>query len=171
MEPFAALSLASNVVQFVQFTSGLIRTAVEIHESSSGCTDDMMTLDAVYGHLGDLSHGLCSRSENDTIGLGTDGFAKSVLAIKSLALSCKTDCDSLLSMVGKLKMQEGLGGLRHSFYVALKGVWRQKDIIVLKKRLNEAQITMTLHICVIARYLLSPLKPVSHDPKPLIECM
>ena len=161
MEPLAALSLASNVVQFVQFTSGLIRTAVEIHESSSGCTDDMMTLDAVYGRLGDLSHGLCSHSENDTIGLGADGFAKSVLAIKSLALSCKTDCDSLLSIVGKLKTQEGSGGLRRSFYVALSGVWRQKDIIVLKNRLNEAQITMTLHICVIARYFVVAFETTS----------
>jgi hypothetical protein len=56
MDPLTALGLAGNVVQFVQFASSLIQTVVEIRQSSAGCTADVLTLDMVYGQLGDLSN-------------------------------------------------------------------------------------------------------------------
>ncbi|RYP12088.1 hypothetical protein DL767_011483 [Monosporascus sp. MG133] len=55
MEPLAAVGLASNVVQFVQFLSSLIHTAVEIHRSSSGITQDILTLDDLYEQLTDFN--------------------------------------------------------------------------------------------------------------------
>jgi hypothetical protein len=173
MDPLTALGLASNVVQFVQFTSGLIQTAVEIRRSSAGCTADILSLDSLYGQLNDFNDGLALSHENASGYLNGPGrelpkSAQNITSFRTLSLLCKSDCEKLLQAVDKLKVQGGSRGHWQSFRTALKMVLGNDKIEDLERRLNRTQMTMTLHICTIARYVCGfisgrQLHPASRD--------
>ncbi|KAI0185799.1 hypothetical protein EV127DRAFT_306135, partial [Xylaria flabelliformis] len=154
MDPLTAVGLAGNVVQFVQFTSDLIQTAVEIHKSSTGCSADVLTLDSLYQQLSDFNDGFSSGSKNahgylhERGGKSTQGLP----SFQVLSLRCKSDCKELLSVVKTLKKQHGPGKRWQSFRTALRIVWEKDRIEELEKRLNRTQTSMTLQICTIASH-------------------
>ena len=157
MDPLTALGLASNVVQFVQFTSDLIQTVVEIRRFSAGCTADILSLDSLYGQLNNFNVGLALSHENASgylNGLGRElpKSAQNITSFRTLSLLCKSDCEKLLQVVDKLKAQDGSRRHWQSFRTALKIVWGKDKIEELERRLNRTQMTMTLHICTITRY-------------------
>ena len=145
------LSLASNVLQFVQFTTDVIKSSAEIRKSSSGGTGDVLTLDTVYSRLGDLSAVLGSHPDHPAPDSFPSSTLKTVFAIRDLSQSCKEDCDNLLGIISKLKAE---GGRWESFRVALRKALKQNDIAQLEERLGRHQISLTLHICTIARCVI-----------------
>ena len=58
MDAVTALGLAAAVVQFVQFTGGLVSTSAKIFRSPHGAYADNLTLEAVYQKLRRLSEEL-----------------------------------------------------------------------------------------------------------------
>jgi hypothetical protein len=159
MDPLTALGLASNIVQFVQFALGLVQTAVEVRGSSAGCTAHVLTLETLYGQLNDFNVELTSSHDNANSYLNRQGSesesVKYVTSFRTLSLLCKSDCARLLRVVDKLKMQDGSRGRWQSFRIALKILWEKDEIEQLEGRLNKTQVTMTLHICTISRYVCS----------------
>ncbi|KAI0100085.1 hypothetical protein GGR51DRAFT_378842 [Nemania sp. FL0031] len=149
MESLAALGLASNVIQFISFASKLISTSLEIHESLSGCTDDVSILDTVYGRLNKLSAGLRTRSEKGLF----DSLEphENVEAIIDLSRACEADCRKLMTIVKNIKLGAGLKGpkLWLSFKAAVKAAIEKNEIIRLEERLSRTQVALTLHICTI----------------------
>ncbi|KAI1740933.1 hypothetical protein F4680DRAFT_447784 [Xylaria scruposa] len=154
MDPLTAVGLASNVVQFVHFTSDLIHTAVKIHKSSIGCTDDVLTLDSLYQQLSAFNDGFSSGSKNAHGYLNGRGneSTQGIPSFHALSLLCKSDCEKLLSVVDTLKKQHGPRKHWQSFRTALRMVWEKDKIEELEKRLNRIQTTMTLQICTIASH-------------------
>ncbi|KAK3368129.1 hypothetical protein B0H63DRAFT_528511 [Podospora didyma] len=152
MEPIAALGLASNVAQFLQFASSLIQTAVEIRNSSSGCTSDVLTLDSLYGQLNDFNNKLMSKNGivRGCVDPPSRASTIDVTSFQVLSDLCRTDCEKLLHAVAKLKVKDGTSGRWQSFRTALKAVWKKEEIKELERRLHNTQTTMTLHICTIA---------------------
>ncbi|KAI1746926.1 hypothetical protein F4782DRAFT_522894 [Xylaria castorea] len=138
MDPLTAVGLASNVVQFVQFTSNLIQTAVEIHRSSTGCTTDVLTLDALYRHLSDFNNELASGRNNASGYLNGRGSESTygVPSFRTLSMLCQSDCEKLLSVVGTLKKQHGSTKRWHSFRTALKMFWEKDEIEHLEDRVR-----------------------------------
>ncbi|KAL6399370.1 hypothetical protein AUP68_17916 [Ilyonectria robusta] len=153
IDPLEALGLASNVVQFVQFTSNLIHNAVAIHRYSAGCTTDILTLDTLYGQLNDINTRLKSSYDNASGYLNGQGwdYTRDVTSCRKLSLLCKSDCEKLLKLVGELKIQDGPQARWKSFRAALKMEWKKENIEGLEQRLHKTQTTMTLHICNITR--------------------
>ncbi|KAJ5360510.1 hypothetical protein N7517_009701 [Penicillium concentricum] len=154
MDPLTALGLASNVVQFVQFASNLVKIAVEVRRSSSGCTDDILTLDTLYGQLNDFNSELLSGRDNASSYLNGPGSKsnKNSTSLRTLSLLCQSDCEKLLLVVRKLKVQDGSRGRWQSFRTALKSLWEKEDIEDLERRLQRTQMTMTFHICALASH-------------------
>ncbi|KAJ8133152.1 hypothetical protein O1611_g474 [Lasiodiplodia mahajangana] len=153
MDPLTAIGLAGNVIQFVQFTSDLTRTAVEICKSPTGCAADILTLDSLYQQLNNFNDRLASgHSSTMSAQLGGRSCASAldIPSFRELSLLCKSDCEKLLSVVGTLKGKGGPGKRWQSFRTALRMVWRKEEIEELEKRLNRTQTTMTLHICTFA---------------------
>lgn len=153
MDPVTALGLASNVVQFVQFASDLVKTAIEVRRSSSGCTADILTLDTLYGQLNDFNAELLSGRDNASSYLNGPGSKsdKNATSFRTLSLLCQSDCEKLLLVVRKLQVQDGSRGRWQSFRTALKSLWEKEDIRDLERRLQRTQMTMTFHICALAR--------------------
>ncbi|KAJ5724852.1 hypothetical protein N7493_006580 [Penicillium malachiteum] len=109
MDPLTALGLASNIVQFVRFASDLIKTAVELRRSSSEYTDNFLELDTLYGQLNDFNAELISGQENARRYLDGPGSKsdKKHSSLRTLSRLCQSDCEKLLNVMRKLKVQDG----------------------------------------------------------------
>lgn len=170
MDPLTAFGLAANVVSFVSFASGLIKTSVELYRSGSDTTSDILTLDKVYGDLRTLSSRL-ERTAHDNARpqvptLDECEMEKTVLAVKGLAKACKEDCDKLLQITDKLRLRRGdFGSKWKSFRVAMTKVWKEGDIEEIEERLHQRQATLTLHVCTISRYCPSSQSYSYVNPK------
>jgi hypothetical protein len=64
MDPLTCVGLASNIAQFVHFSSALINGALEIYESAAGMTEENRSLTAVITDLNRLSADIESQSQN-----------------------------------------------------------------------------------------------------------
>lgn len=155
MDPLTAISLASNVVSFVQFASELFKSTREIHRSANGCAKDVESLDSIYGHLRTLSDALKptefnERSNPDILSEGSTSSTSPNLEsmdVHGLAALCKADCDILLNITQKLKSGTASASKWTSFRYALKGALNDKAISGLQQRLRNIQTTITLSIC------------------------
>jgi hypothetical protein len=155
MDPITALGLASNAVQFLSFGTELLKTARAIHRTTSTGVSEVLTLEKVYGDLKNLNSELLSGCANSSSYLNGPGSQpdQQNTSFRTLILSCQTDCEKLLDIVEKLKMQDGSKGRWQSFRTALKVFWAKDEIDELKSRLTRAQTSIIYHICVLARYV------------------
>ncbi len=65
MDPFASLSIAAAVIQFIDFGSKLVSGTYEIYRSLDGLTDEISELSSRTGRLGALASSLASPSAAD----------------------------------------------------------------------------------------------------------
>lgn len=154
MDPLTAISLASNVVSFVQFASELFKSTRDICESANGCDAEVVSLECIYGHLRTLSDALKpadtdERSEPEILSEATTLTSPNVesMDVRGLAALCKADCDSLLEMARKLKSGSASTSKWKGFRLALKKAGMDNAISSLVQRLNNVQTTITLSIC------------------------
>lgn len=157
MDPLTAFGLAANVISFVSFASGLIKTSVELHRSGADATGDVLSLEKVYEDLGALSTTLARTAHHNSRPwvptLDECEVENTVLAVKRLAELCKEDCDKLLQITDKLRLRRGdFGSKWKSFRTAMKKVWKEGDIEEIEERLHQRQVALTLHVCTISRY-------------------
>ncbi|KAI1457452.1 hypothetical protein F4805DRAFT_428754 [Annulohypoxylon moriforme] len=144
MEPLSALSLAGNILQFIEFTTKLLSSSVEIYKSSTGTLVSRDALEIKCRQLSDLSNGFVTTSRS------TQPSA-SELALRSIANSCRDDCARLVTALNSLKVDGGNHRVWKSFRAALKSAWKEdQEIESLTNKLKELQSTMTLHICAIS---------------------
>ena len=96
MVSLSAISLASNIIDFIGFSWGLIKGTKEIYRSTKGTLDENERLEVVIRDLGRISKNL-SRD--------TTGSTDSELAVKQLAEDCREDSAQLLAHLEKLKVR------------------------------------------------------------------
>ncbi|KAI0111800.1 hypothetical protein F4814DRAFT_423620 [Daldinia grandis] len=154
MDPLTAFGLSASIVQFIGFASDLISKSREIHSSSKGSTDEVETLDTVYGQLRNLSSSLETSFQRDLLieEIKEKEIVHHVLAISDLASTCKLNCDRLLETVRELKGKNGAHTRWKSFKLALKTVWKDNKIADLEQSLHYTQTTLILHICAMTSY-------------------
>ena len=152
MEALAALSLASNVVQFVVFVSDLISTSAEISRSTQGASRQTLELKRVFGSLSDfdcrLRYGEDSRRENDRApGLREllvnhkdlqpcVELQSHIQPLEGLATECVALCGELLVTVQRLEMKERRCRPFQSFIAALRTTWNSRTIRDLEERIG-----------------------------------
>lgn len=166
MDPITAISLASNVISFVQFASDLVKSTREIHGSTTGCAAGVRSLDHIYGRLRILSDTL--KPPEDGEGMAPENLSEKTgslathvvesMDVHGLAALCKADCDSLLEITRKLKSGSGSTGKWHSFRIALRKAWKQSTITELEQRLSKIQSAITLEICTSMKYVSRTLR-------------
>ncbi|KAK7976616.1 hypothetical protein PG989_015079 [Apiospora arundinis] len=145
MEPLTALGLAANVAQFLGYGTKLIATAKEVHSSSEGVTQQISTLDTLYGKLGTLSSVLRLPSQPPGK-MGWDAVTYET-AIQDIARVCQDDCNKLLELTKQLKRGDGHSTRFSSLKIALKTMRKSNQINELEQRLHRTQQTLTLQIC------------------------
>lgn len=161
MEPLSALGLACNIIQFIDFTRKLIHDGVEIYTSKLGSTNGNLELESLYGQLSDLSSQLLdvgengpdySASEQEDSSRRTEPCDKGLVA---LANGCRKDCDKIIEVVRKLRIDGKSHRRWRSFRAALEYAWGgEGKIRTLQQTLRDRQNALTLYICSIIRLLL-----------------
>ena len=145
MDPFSALGLASNVVQFIDFGSKLISESHTIYKSASGSSTGSIELELIYSDLNELTKGLQSATQSNRQLLSADEAA-----LRQLADSCSTVATELLNVVNTLKVDKNSKHRKwQSFRQAIKSVWKQADIDNLQKRLADFRAQLTLRLVAI----------------------
>lgn len=168
MEALAALGLAGNVVQFVDFVSQLISTGSEIAGSVQGTTERTLELEKVYDSLNTFSSrlhvaGNHASNNKDTEGLRgllanlaessqRDELQSHVRSIEELAADCNVLCQQLLETVRKFRVKRSSSRLLKSFLAALKMAWSSKKIQDLEERINRYRKMISLHFFPLLRY-------------------
>jgi hypothetical protein len=125
MEPLVALSIATAVVQFIDFSAKLIHGAKEIHHSSSGLTEEDRSLEYVTAEM----HKLSMRLAPSYSGPETDDER----ALRSLASECKDLAAKIVKLYKGLAPKDP-----KSKRAAFSSAWRNKMNESTKRELEKS---------------------------------
>ncbi|KKA17644.1 hypothetical protein T310_8412 [Rasamsonia emersonii CBS 393.64] len=101
LDPLTCLSLASNIVQFVSFTSDLISKSHQIYKSTTGTLIENTELEAITLNLESISKGFVLQPPK-----GTFNKFETDEALYNLSKDCQRASQDLLNGLHKLKSGE-----------------------------------------------------------------
>ena len=137
MDPVAALGLAGNIVQFVDFSCKVLQDTKGLYKSTTGASAENDVLEVICRDLIDLDNALTAPSAPGAI---PD-------SMRSLASMCKEVAAELLGIFDKIRVREPRQKWK-SFVQALRTVWKKERIEELLKRMeslrNETQYRLQL---------------------------
>ncbi|OIW32071.1 hypothetical protein CONLIGDRAFT_612403 [Coniochaeta ligniaria NRRL 30616] len=156
MDPISALGLAANVLQFLQFTTGLFGSAQRLYVSASDASADCQHLENVYSRLSELNVALqTSQSRTASTAQPSSHWDN----LKALAQKCDSDCQELLSATAKLKVKNApKRRWWKCFHKALLEVWTQEELRRIKCRIEDYQGSMTVYLCAISAEGIETIK-------------
>jgi hypothetical protein len=132
MDPFAALGVAGNIIQFVDFAFKLISESREIHHATDGMGADVRLLDLIIIDVVHHNQRIASSNSQDS-------------ALQRLIQECHILGGELLDGLNKLKGCEGQSKWA-SLVIALKRVWKQNKIDSLSDRIAKVQARIAHHV-------------------------
>jgi len=155
LDPLTALSLASNIVQMVDFAGRVVAKCRHIH--IHGELPEHHELEIVTADLSRLSAKLKAQDrvpapsqkqlKDESEAQRTQRAKDSALA--ELSTTCIKISDELLDRLFKYKVPDGISRTKwKSFREALEQVWKKKDLDELASRLAEIRNQMTFHVLV-----------------------
>lgn len=131
MEALAALGLAANVAQFVEYAWRMLSSTQTIYRSSGNLLPHNVALETISQHATQLSNDI----EVD---------ADSPPSVKKLAAECKAIAEDLLGALNTLKAKKGQTKWA-CFIIALKDARSSSQIQSLFERLTNIQTQMNAH--------------------------
>ena len=150
LDPLSALSLASNVVQFIDFGSRLISEIQEIRQSASGLTkeniDFLFTAEA-FRRKSDILFA------NPTDGIGSSSLPLSRSALQEFVVPCRQVSDELIAILEGLKVMEPRKR-QQSFRQALRSITKRRKIKELVAKMGILRKLVDSHLITILRSLL-----------------
>ncbi|KAF1961010.1 hypothetical protein CC80DRAFT_489231 [Byssothecium circinans] len=144
MEALAAVALAGNVVQFVDFTFKLFDQARSIHQSQTGTSKGTDSLESITLDLQNLS----AQLSKDRLHLRirkTYAFHQSHKALQQLATQCHDAAAELLSALEVLKAKNP-NSKWSSFRAALASTWKRSQIDGMERTLDGYRSQIILHL-------------------------
>jgi len=157
MDPFSALSLAGNIIQFVDFGAHLLSSARELYKSPVG---SLAVHDEVALVTSDLEM-LVSRLRSSTSPrLDSEASEAEWKALRELCNEAAVVADELLKRLGTLKRSaKGKHRKWESLHLAVCSLWNEKEIkslldrlITLKEALK-TRILFSLRLVIICWHL------------------
>ena len=149
LDPFSALGLAGNIVQFVDFASKLFSKSKELYKSSSGATKENQELEDAT----DTLRRLCaSLKKVDQAGSKSAGRLNDEAVLRELANNCHVTANELLSALEHLKTRRPSKKL-HSFRMALETVWKKDKIQAMEKKLISHRTELMLLLTAMQEYV------------------
>jgi hypothetical protein len=141
MEALAAVGLAGNIVQFIDFSCKLFDQANSIYHSQSGASKGAQDLEAITESLLDLSTRLDKSLEKQY----KLGDPKAQQTLKILAKGCHDTANELVTLLQSLRAKNA-GSKWHSFRASLAGLLKESEINNLQKRLNDYRSQLIIEL-------------------------
>ena len=147
IDPLTALSIASAVVQFVDFGTKLVSKGIEIYKSADGVLADHAEQLEIFSRLAELSRGLSTSGALSTTG---KKLSPAEEALQEVTLECIRLADDFSGAIDKVKIT---GGNRKwkSFRQALKSVWRKEEIEERLVKLDRLRQQVLIHLLVVVK--------------------
>ena len=143
LDPLTSLSLASSIIQLVDFSSKLLSKSTELYRSTALL--EYVELETIAADLNRLSVNLSSTSLQTAKPTSGDEAA-----LKHLAVRSKNVSDELIAVLQDLKVRSPHRKWQ-SFRQALKSVRRKEKIQVLEKALANLQLDINSRLLNIMR--------------------
>ena len=140
MDPIAAIGLAGNIVQFVDFPWKILSETRDLYESTTGASADNDVLESISKDLINLNDALTAPSSAGAI----------PNRLRILAGQCKGVAEELLEVLDKIKVK-GSHRKWKSFMQALRSVWKKEQIENLFKRMERLRNGMQLRLPLMLR--------------------
>ena len=135
MDPFTALGVVGNILQFVDFAFKLVSDSRAIYKSSKGISADHEVLETITNDVYRLSDGLTEGAYDE---------------VNRLVRHSKDLAQEILSTLEELKTR-GPPGKLESFVQALKEMRRKDKIQKLAGQLDRLQGQLSTHLIAIMR--------------------
>lgn len=135
LDPLTALSLAGNVVQFVQFGCTLAAKAHEIYSSDSGTSEESLEMEDVTSRLLGTVHDLDNHLASVDSSTFPDSVSKSSRRLLEIADACKMIAEDILRRLEAMKIRQP-ESVWTSVRQALKIMWTKDELDALMKRLK-----------------------------------
>lgn len=141
MEALAAVSLAGNVLQFVDSVKTLISFSRQI--SSFGATEEHIELNVIVQELKGLTSRVTPPKPTDDTELTPEDES-----VRTLAAQCNQVAEELLSVLESLKVKNSVGAHARfeSVNKALLSVWKKPQIEELQRRLDRISANIEIHL-------------------------
>ncbi|KAJ4422113.1 hypothetical protein N0V82_003196 [Gnomoniopsis sp. IMI 355080] len=139
MDPFSSLSIATSVLQFLDFTAKLLSSSNEIFRSAHGSSSKALALESSCSAMKALSAKLGSSTSAPA---GGELGAK----MRNLANDCKSDCDALVVILQKLKVECQKNRRWESLKAAIKTVWGASEIRELERRIDKSRRLVAVYV-------------------------
>jgi hypothetical protein len=144
MDPFTAIGLASNVLQFIDFSYKVISGVNKIRSSATGMTPENERLSVLVEDLNvvtqNLVRGAPAKTENER-------------QLSALAANCHELSGELYQILRRLRV-----GNKNSKWEGLMVKWhsvrKEKDIDVIERRLHGYQSQILIRLQVMFRFVL-----------------
>jgi hypothetical protein len=149
LDPLTALSVAGNVVQFVDFTTKLLSKSRKIYNSADGALVENLELESVAGNLMELSSRISDafRSKADDVQLAWEDHN-----LITLCDNCRSVAEEILGLLAKLRLK-GKHGKWDSFRKALKTVGSENELDGLTRRLEGYRKQLDTLLLASLRYI------------------
>jgi predicted regulator of Ras-like GTPase activity (Roadblock/LC7/MglB family) len=148
LDPLTALSLASGIVQFVDFSAKLVAKGNELFKSAHGADVGNNELEAIATNLRGLGERLKEPLESETT---EQAMTDSDRALRKLSEQCSGVAGELIDTLDKLKVQGTSNRRWKSIRQALKCLLRKEEIDAIMTRLQQFRDELNLHILISMR--------------------
>jgi len=156
MDPLSALSIASNVIQFVDFGCKLFSRSRQLYKSLDGALSDNVVVEVLAHDLESLSNNLLlSLKENQPLGFPPQSSLEDDSALDNLCRRCYEISKKLLFKLDKLKVP-GNSKYRNweSFKKALRSSWSHEEIEEISAQLYEFRSEIEFRVLISFRYAI-----------------
>ena len=133
LDPLTALSLAGNVVQFIQFGCSLAATAHDVHTSNAGGSKENLEMEAVTSRLLQSVEDL--ESDHARAVSQTDVKTPTERRLLEISESCTMVANDILRRLQKLKLHVS-PTVWNSVSRAFKCAWSRDELNDLTRRLR-----------------------------------
>ena len=144
LDPMTALSVATSVVQFVDFGTKLISKGREIYKSTEGVLSDHAEQAAISSRLADLTRGLSVSCA------ATKRLSPVENALQEVTLDCLECAEDFTLAIDELRVT-GNHRKWKSFRQALKSVWKKEGIEVRLVKLDRLRQLVIVHLLVVVK--------------------
>lgn len=149
MDPLSGISLAGNVIQFLDFATNIVSKGHELYNSPQGALGRNLELEGVARRLVEFNEALRAEPQisSSEYGPRDKPYGQSMIGI---AKSCDAVARELLEALDKLKV-EGRHRKWKSIQQAFRSIWNQDKIDRLVQRLAQHRQDLIFHLLVPVR--------------------
>ena len=146
VDPLTALSIASCVIQIVDFGCKLVSETQEIYQSANGATKDNVTSGEIAKDINLLYKDLTSK-DLDFQRLGPDEKA-----LGKLVDSCAREAEALIRLLTELEVPQDAKQWK-SFQIAIKTARKRGKVHDIESRLFKIQKQINARLLVMMKYV------------------